>query len=282
MARIRTVKPDFFTSDDICALSPLARLLYIGLWCEADREGRLVWAPRTFRRRYLPEDDGDIADICQELLDRDLVRLYGDGLAHIPTFLEHQHVNPREAASVLPAPDTHASPRDSDAQVGREGKEGEGKGRNTDTSVSGASRSGTRLPDDWEPSADERAFAEQLGLNATTVAASFRDYWRGIPGAKGRKADWPGTWRNWCRREAERIAAKRVAPQTFAARDAAVAATTVNRDDDAQWRARISGWRPGKMWLRGDWGPEPGEPGCRVPPAIYSEWAAKKQERAAA
>ena len=43
MARIRTIKPEFFTSDDICALSPLARLLYVGLWCEADREGRLVW-----------------------------------------------------------------------------------------------------------------------------------------------------------------------------------------------------------------------------------------------
>ena len=45
MARIRTIKPEFFTSDDICALSPLARLLYVGLWCEADREGRLVWTP---------------------------------------------------------------------------------------------------------------------------------------------------------------------------------------------------------------------------------------------
>ena len=50
MARIRTIKPEFFTSDDICALSPRARLLYIGLWCEADREGRLVWAPRGFKR----------------------------------------------------------------------------------------------------------------------------------------------------------------------------------------------------------------------------------------
>ena len=42
MARIRTIKPDFFTSEDIVGLTPEARLLYIALWCEADREGRLA------------------------------------------------------------------------------------------------------------------------------------------------------------------------------------------------------------------------------------------------
>ena len=39
VARIRTIKPDFFTSEDIVVLTPWARLLYIALWCEADREG---------------------------------------------------------------------------------------------------------------------------------------------------------------------------------------------------------------------------------------------------
>jgi hypothetical protein len=33
---------------------------------------------------------------------------------------------------------------------------------------------------------------------------AFCDYWRGIPGAKGRKLDWVATWRNWMRREHER------------------------------------------------------------------------------
>lgn len=40
------------------------------------------------------------------------------------------------------------------------------------------------------------------GINA--VFEQFRDYWRGVPGAKGVKADWPATWRNSCRRENER------------------------------------------------------------------------------
>lgn len=45
-----------------------------------------------------------------------------------------------------------------------------------------------------------------------------------------------------------------------------------SRDDDVQWRARTRGWRPGRYWNRGDWGPDPTEPGCRVPPAVLSEW----------
>ena len=105
MARIRTIKPEFFTSEDIVSLSPLARLLYIGLWCEADKEGRLVWKPKTFKMRYLPGDNCNIDKICDELVKVGVVVLYGEGLAFIPGFVRHQHVNPRETKSALPAPE---------------------------------------------------------------------------------------------------------------------------------------------------------------------------------
>jgi hypothetical protein len=137
MARIRTIKPEFFTSEDICALSPLARLLYIGVWCEADREGRLKWSPANLKRRYLPEDTCDRDEVCQELIDRGVVQLYGDGLAWIPSFLSHQQINPREAQSVLPEPPPfdasltrHSRVTDASVTRRQEGKEGkEGKGR---------------------------------------------------------------------------------------------------------------------------------------------------------
>jgi len=138
MARIRTIKPEFFTSEDIVALSPTARLLYIALWCEADKEGRMLWKPRTFKMRYLPADECDIESLCEELVTGGLVRLYGEGFAFIPAFTMHQHINPRESGSQLPAPSEkltraprvpHASARDSDAQGGREGKGKEGKTR---------------------------------------------------------------------------------------------------------------------------------------------------------
>lgn len=138
MARIRTIKPEFFTSEDIVSLSPMARLLYIALWCEADREGRLAWKPKTFKMRYFPADNCDINALCDEITSAGLVKLYGDSLAYIPAFHAHQHINPREAASQLPEPPKtdakttraprvkDASPRDSDPQVGREGKGKEG------------------------------------------------------------------------------------------------------------------------------------------------------------
>ena len=114
-------------------LSQAARLLYIALWCEADREGRLVWRPGTFKLRYFPADKVNIEALCKELTGRRLIVLYGDGYAHIPTFSQHQHVNPREAQSTLPVPTDasvtrdDASNLDMHAQVGREGKEGKGK-----------------------------------------------------------------------------------------------------------------------------------------------------------
>jgi hypothetical protein len=145
MARIRTIKPEFFTSEDIVALTPLARLLYIALWCESDREGRMVWKPSTFKLRYLPADNCDVHALCDEILSRNLVILYNDGLAYIPSFASHQHINPRESASQLASPNIKPrvgtrQPRvgtgaylELHAQVGREGK---GREINTDASTS--------------------------------------------------------------------------------------------------------------------------------------------------
>lgn len=157
MARIRTVKPEFFTSEDIVSLSPLARLLYIAIWCEADKEGRLAWKPKTFKLRYLPADDCDVDALCAELITQGVVRLYGDGLAYVPSFSDHQHINPRESASTLPAP--NESPRvrtrrdasarvnsEIDPQAGREGKGREGKEIHASTKPSGNK---TAMPSDF-------------------------------------------------------------------------------------------------------------------------------------
>ena len=70
----------------------------------------------------------------------------------------------------------------------------------------------TRLPADWEPGEPEREFAIGLGLPVDRIAAKFRDYWTAASGQNARKHDWPATWRNWCRREAESKSA-RIAPQ---------------------------------------------------------------------
>lgn len=61
----------------------------------------------------------------------------------------------------------------------------------------------TRLPSSWAPSDDDTRFleSERPDLSLRETADSFRDYWIGIPGTKGKKTDWPATWRNWVRRQ---------------------------------------------------------------------------------
>lgn len=129
MARIRTIKPEFFTSEDIVSITPLARLFYVSLWCEADREGRLEWKPKTFKLRYLPGDDCSVDALGQELIDIGLVRLYevdGKVYAEIPSFTKHQIINNRESESQIPARVMHAS-NTRKPRVLAEGKERKGK-----------------------------------------------------------------------------------------------------------------------------------------------------------
>lgn len=70
----------------------------------------------------------------------------------------------------------------------------------------------TRVPEDFMPDEKMRAWfvGEKLGaaINGQREHEKFMDYWRGCPGAKGRKHDWPATWRNWMRSAAERQAAR--------------------------------------------------------------------------
>lgn len=261
MARIRTIKPEFFTSDDICALSPRARLLYIGLWCEADREGRLVWAPRGFKRRYLPDDDCDVEALCRELTDRTLVRLYGDGLAVIPTFATHQHVNPRESASKLapPPPGLHApsrsgsppagpsrtsdaSPSVTDAQGGKEPKEGkgrEGEGRRASTAHA--------LPEGWKPAEEDIAWARTARPDLTgTMVEQETERFRNFQAGQNRTAhNWSPLWRNWVMKaqSAEVLARHGPAPVAPQAREP-LRLTGAH----SVWTFRLMAHRPGEPW----------------------------------
>lgn len=57
---------------------------------------------------------------------------------------------------------------------------------------------GTRLPDDFCLNSTMREWAalNTPHVNLDTAVAEFCDYWRGIPGQRGKKLDWPATWRN--------------------------------------------------------------------------------------
>jgi hypothetical protein len=106
MARARNIKPGFFANEYLADCSPLARLLFIGLWTIADREGRLEDRPKRIKAQVLPFDDCDIDALMAELAAGDFIQRYtvdGAKLVWIPTFAKHQHPHHNETASELPA-----------------------------------------------------------------------------------------------------------------------------------------------------------------------------------
>ena len=76
---------------------------------------------------------------------------------------------------------------------------------------------GTRLPADWHPSADLINFGLSNGLSMAEVSTAldeFRDYWAGVPGTRGRKLDWPATFRNRLREVVGRKSRIRAPPKS--------------------------------------------------------------------
>lgn len=103
--RARNIKPGFFKNELLGELSPLGRLLFAGLWCMADREGRLEDRPRRIRAEILPYDDCDVEALLGQLAEAGFIRRYeadGNRYICIPSFLHHQKPHSRERESVIP------------------------------------------------------------------------------------------------------------------------------------------------------------------------------------
>lgn len=142
MARIRTVKPEFFRHAELYEAEREAgiplRVAFAGLWTAADREGRFKWAPRELKLDCLPYDEVDFSRVLDALWTRGFIVKYAvDGREYgcIPSWKEHQHINNRELKSSLPEPNKNnvlptRDGRVDDACVSRQGNcQGEGKGK---------------------------------------------------------------------------------------------------------------------------------------------------------
>ena len=147
MARIRTIKPEFFKHEDLFDAEketglPL-RLAFAGLWTVCDREGRFEWRPRAIKTDVLPYDDVDFSRVLDALATRGFIvryRVDGKDYGFVPGFSRHQLINGRESESKIPDPDQDADiydystrqPRVNDASATRHNLargEGEGKGK---------------------------------------------------------------------------------------------------------------------------------------------------------
>lgn len=101
------VKPGLFTNEELAEIPPLGRLLFIGLWGIADREGRLEDRPKRIKAELLPYDVANVEALLSELDRRDFIRRYVVDGAHyiqVTNFKRHQTPHIKEPASHIPAP----------------------------------------------------------------------------------------------------------------------------------------------------------------------------------
>lgn len=112
MARSRSLKPGFFTNEDLIELPFEYRLLFAGLWTLADREGRMEDRPKKIKLQIFPGDDVDVNAGLDALASAGFIQRYEAGGARyiqVVSWSKHQSPHIKEAASTIPAPCSHGT-----------------------------------------------------------------------------------------------------------------------------------------------------------------------------
>lgn len=106
MARSRNIKPGFFQNEDLQELDFATRLFFIGLWTEADKEGRLEDRPKKLKNALFPADNVEVEQMLEGLAAYGFISRYeraGKKIIQIVKWAKHQNPHRREAPSTLPA-----------------------------------------------------------------------------------------------------------------------------------------------------------------------------------
>lgn len=144
MARIRSIKPEFWDDEAIGRLSNLARLNFIGLISMADDRGRgragTVYLLRRLHPHSMSIHEQLMESSLKELEDSLRVQFYSvnsENFYCIKNFEKHQRIN-RPSPSQLPEPSLNPPERSVKCVAGEEGRGGEWSG----TEWSGTDRGG--------------------------------------------------------------------------------------------------------------------------------------------
>ncbi|MGF6792743.1 hypothetical protein [Paraburkholderia sp. 35.1] len=218
MPRSRTVKGGFFRSPDIQHTPVDCRLLFISLWTQADREGRLEDLPWKIRDEAFPYDHDITEQHVDHLLDildrRDLITRYvvdRQPLIVITKWSKHQHPHPKEAESVLPAsPASSANARQSRVQFLGAGECASGndpvltqvrtdRARTSDTSMSSGTSGTSSTSGSSVPSGPSTLRAPHTSSPASKTVTREKKTSRGERLPEG----WvlPLAWGQWAMRE---------------------------------------------------------------------------------
>lgn len=215
MARIRSVHPSLFTDEAWVSCTPMARLLYIGLWTDADDQGLFEWRPIQLKMRLFPGDNTDVSPLLDELASVELVaRLESGGkkLGAIRQFRKYQRPKKPNRIFVLPPewetyvglgddsaelgddeapPVPHRTPTDSELPPQMEDG---GCRREVELVVVGGARDTSAMPmvDDWPP-------VNPMAVLLALVECAFLDPNKspGLVTTAGRLAAWKRDGASW-------------------------------------------------------------------------------------
>lgn len=203
MARIRTLKPTIWESEQVADLPAEVQILFIGLITQADDEGRQKGSPQLVRSKVFPYADHSLQKIrewLQSLVDSDLIRWYtvgGKEFIELPTWSKHQRVS-HPTESVLPShleADSTVTPEDSGAAP--ESPRREGKGREEEKEGKGEESEIVPIPD--APLSDLLAdLVEANGAKRPTVTRKWADAERLLLERDGRDRDQAEKLLRWC------------------------------------------------------------------------------------
>lgn len=222
--RARSIKPGICDNEILGTADLVYTVLFERLWMMADREGRLEDRPLRIKAQAFPYREGlDVDPVLQWLHDRGFILRYlidGNGFIQVLKFSEHQSPHIKEAPSKIPAPDKSGAstipapeipapaaltPSSLTPDSGLLTPDSKKSGSDTSSGgVGDASRKrsaeqrGSRLPQPFMLTAEMRTWAatEAPHVDLENATREFCDYWRSIPGQRGRKLDWVATWRN--------------------------------------------------------------------------------------
>jgi hypothetical protein len=229
MARIRTIKPDFWTDGTMVKLSPFARLLYIGMWnftmCD---HGHVADDSMKLKLQILPMDPVNIDELLAEIVDAGrvtrIVDADGRSYLHIKRFEDHQKIDPRwktrcsacsQKDSLKPAetpvslgelPDTPSNSQQ--LTLGRDGKGWEGK--KTSSSPAAPSKEFATFWDAYPKKISKQAALKAWNKAAKTadpadIIAGARRYAALVKGSEPQFIKGPDGWLNAGRWEDEAV-----------------------------------------------------------------------------
>lgn len=210
MARIRTIKPEFWSDEKLGPLSPIHRLVFLGLVSQADDGGRLVDSVRLLDGLLFSHRDDSCAESLNTLADLGVIERgttsSGQQIIEIVGWTKHQRVDKPSNRGVLPPihrtngkrrssrpaaiPPTGES-RDTLATPSGETREplagdsryevdlgsGPGSGPWTvdqDQERERHAREASASPDGWTPNDEHRAFCRSRGLDFELELTAFR------------------------------------------------------------------------------------------------------------